>query len=132
MNTKQVLIAMAVAATMTATGALAQTAPTAPTAAAPAATAPADSAKGKGRHEMKFEDRKAHALQRLEKSAARIQQKQACVQASTDKASLQACFPKRGQGSKGGWHKHGGKGAGKADTGGAASTPDAAPEPAEQ
>jgi hypothetical protein len=128
MNTKQILIAMAVVAAMSATVVMAQDA-SAPAPAAPAATAPAtqSSSGHKGRHEMKFADRKAHALKRLEKQAATVQQKQACVQASTDKESLQACFPKRGQGKgKGGWHKHGAKGgADNADTGAAA--PDAAP-----
>jgi hypothetical protein len=130
MNTKKILIALAVIVTMSATVVMAQDDASAPAPAAPAATSPATgSSSHKGRHEMKFADRKAHALKRLEKSAANIQQKQACVQASTDKESLQACFPKRGQGKgKGGWHKHGAKGgADNADTGAAAPAPDAAP-----
>jgi hypothetical protein len=69
-------------------------------------TAPESAGGHKGRHEMKFEDRKAHALERLEKAAAKIQAKQACVQAATNKDTLQACFPKRGEG-KGSWHRHG-------------------------
>lgn len=131
MNTKQVLIAVAAAIALSAAAAMAQstTPAAAPATTPPAATASADQGSGhKGRHEMKFEDRKAHALARLEKSAAKIQQKQACVQASTDKDSLQACFPKRGQGKgngNGGWHKHGGKS-------GATPTPATAPAPAEQ
>jgi len=125
MNIRQILIAVTAAAALTTAAAMAQSTPSAAPA-TPAATAPTDQSSGhKGRHEMKFEDRKAHALKRLEKSAATIQQKQACVQASTDKESLQACFPKRGQGKdngkgKGGRHKHGGKG-------GSAATPAAAP-----
>ncbi len=123
MNTKQVLIALAVAAAMSATAAMAQDAP-AP--AAPAATAPAAQGGGhKGRHEMKFEDRKAKTLERLSKAAAKIQEKQACAQASTNKEYLQACFPKRGE-VKGKHHKHGGD---DAATGGA-SAPAAAPAPA--
>jgi len=126
MNTKQILIALAVVATMSATVVMAQDDASAPAPAAPAAAAPATQGSShKGRHEMKFADRKAHALKSLEKRAAKLQQQQACVQASTDKESLKACFPKRGQGKgKGGWHNHGDKaGADNTDTGAAAPAP---------
>src|SRR4051812_49228260 len=101
MNIKQILMAAAIVA-ISATAAMAEdaTAPSSPAAAGD---------HHKGRHEMKFEDRKAHALERLQKASARVQEKQACVQAATDKNSLQSCFPKRGQvkgDGKGGWHKH--------------------------
>jgi hypothetical protein len=124
MNTKQLLIALAVVATMSATVVMAEDA-AAPAPAAPAAAAPAATGSGhKGRHAMKFEDRKAHALQSLEKRAAKVQQQQACVQATTDAAGLDKCMPKRKGGHR---HKHGGKGgADKADTGAAAPAADSA------
>ena len=122
MNKKQALIAIAVAALMSATTAMAQSTPAAPAAAAPAA----QSDSGKGKPEGKFEDRKAKRLAYLEKAAARIQQKQACAQASTDNKSLDACFPKRGKG-KGGWHRHGGKGGADKSSAGKSGADTAAP-----
>lgn len=111
MNTKQILTAMAVIITLSATAAVAQTAaPAAPSSAAPTATATA-TAPAKGE---KFDARKAKVLQRLEKRAAEVQQKQACVQAATTKEALQACFPNRGK--KGG-HKGGGFGMDKEPAG---------------
>jgi hypothetical protein len=125
MNKKQALIAIAVAALMSATTAMAQSTP-----AAPAAAPAAQSDNGKGsKPEGKFEDRKAKKLGYLEKAAAKIQQKQACVQASTDNKSLDACTPKRGKG-KGGWHRHGGKG-GAAKSGAGTAAP-AAEAPTDQ
>jgi len=128
MNTKQVLIAIAITAAMSATAVMAQNA-AAPASSAPAATAAADQGSGhKGKRPMKFEDRKAKKLQNLEKAAAKIQQKQACAEAATDNASLDKCFPKRGKG-KGGWKKRSKGGDSKADTGAA---PDTAPAPADK
>jgi hypothetical protein len=100
-NTKQILIAIAVAGAMAVTVAMAQT-PATPTPAVPtaaAATAPAESGH-KGRKPAKFEDRKARALQSLEKRAAKVQQQQVCVQAATDNDSLEKCRPPK-RGSKG-------------------------------
>ena len=118
MNIRQVLAAMAVIAAMSATVVMAQDA-SAPAPSASAASA--SSGSHKGRHAMKFEDRKAKRLAGLEKRAAKIQEQQACAQASTDNASLDKCFPKRGQRKdsakdSGNWRKHAGKGdAGNAD-----------------
>ena len=99
MNTKQILAVIAVATAMSAPAAIAQiapvSAPAAPAASAPAAAPVTQKNKGKEKHEMKFEERKAKALQHLEKRAAEVQQKQACVQASTDSKSLESCFPNR-------------------------------------
>jgi hypothetical protein len=127
MITKQMLIAMTVAAVMSASAAMAQTAAPAAPASSPAAApaAPNDAAKEK-QHEEKFEDRKAKALEKLAKRAAAIQEKQACVQAATDKDSLQKCFPKRGErGEHHGWRReHGDEGhEGGAPASGATSSP---------
>lgn len=92
---KQTLIAIVATAVMAVTVAVAQT----PAPPAPAATAPAETGH-KGRKPAKFEDRKARALQSLEKRAAKIQQQQACVQAATDNDSLEKCRPPK-RGSKG-------------------------------
>ena len=125
MNIRQALVAMAVVAAMSATVVMAEDA-SAPATATSAATA--SSGSHKGRHAMKFEDRKAKRLAGLEKRAAKIQEQQACAQAATDNASLDKCFPKRGHGKdqtkdSGNWRKRGAKGAaGNADAG-AAVTP---------
>jgi hypothetical protein len=83
MNTKQLLMTMAVAAALS----------------APAAMADSTTAgqNGKAQHEQKFGERKAKILQRLEKRAAEIQQKQSCVQAATDHKSLKSCLPNMGK-----------------------------------
>lgn len=104
-NAKQTLIALVVTTAMAVTVAVAQTPATPAPAAAtavPAAAAPAETGH-KGRKPAKFEDRKARALQSLEKRAAKIQQQQACVQAATDNESLEKCRPpKRGSKSAAG------------------------------
>jgi len=119
MNTKQIMIAMAVVAAMSAATVMAQDAP-APTPATPTASALADHAgahKSK-RHKMSFEDRKAKMVDRTEK-------KLACVKAAKDADALTACSARKG---KGGGHKHGGKGgADKAATGATAPATDSAP-----
>jgi len=96
---KQTLIAIVVTTAMAVTVAMAQT-PATPTPTPTTATAPAETGH-KGRKPAKFEDRKARALQSLEKRAAKIQQQQACVQAATDNDSLEKCRPpKRGSKSE--------------------------------
>jgi hypothetical protein len=104
MNTKQALIALAIAATVTATAAIAQsTTPAATPTSASTVAAPESDYKGK--RPMKFQDRKAKALQSLEKRAAKIQEQQTCAQAATDGAALDKCLPRHK--GKGGRHKRG-------------------------
>lgn len=49
----------------------------------------------KNYREMKFEERKAEALKRLNERIAELQKKQACVEAATSHDTIEACFPKR-------------------------------------
>lgn len=83
MNTKQILMTMAIAALLPVSIALAEE--------------DATSATVEAQQGQKFEERKAEALQKLDNAAAKIQKKRECVQASTDGKSLKACFPNAGK-----------------------------------
>jgi len=121
MNTKQILIAMALVATMTASSAMAQDAAPAPTSDAPAATAPASTdkaapaAKGK-RHKMTFEQRKAKLVDRTEKRLT-------CIKAAKDQDALSACSSRHKKGGKGRGAKSGASKAAPADAAPAADAP---------
>lgn len=127
MNFKTILIAMGIAATVGVSAALAES-QTSETTSTPAAAASEGGEKNKP--PMTFEERKAHKLSNLQKAASSIQQKQACVQAATDAAALDKCFPPRQGKGKGRWHKRDGKDG--AEKSGAAVTPEAVSDPEER
>jgi len=83
MNTKQLLMTVALV-TAISTIAMAEETP-------PAA------AEGQKHKTAQFEERKAKAQQRLSARAAEMQKKQACVQAADNPDALKSCFPNKGK-----------------------------------
>jgi len=62
--------------------------------------------------EMSFEEHKAKVLQRITTHIAKAQERQACVQAASDREALRACMPEgwgQGKGKPGKWQHEGGK-----------------------
>ncbi|TAL34523.1 MAG: hypothetical protein EPN97_08375 [Alphaproteobacteria bacterium] len=59
----------------------------------------------------RFEEMKAKALERIQQHLAKLQEKQACVQAATTPEALKICLPKMGE-HRGKWGNGEGKGGG--------------------